>query len=46
MKSRFGVSQVTKNNWFKWAGTVAQALDRLRGEDSDDETPPPEGVYS
>eukprot|EP01043_Picozoa_sp_COSAG02_P026009 COSAG02_NODE_1483_length_12385_cov_116.196565_6_plen_68_part_00 len=28
------------------AWTVAQALDRLRGDDSDDETPPPEGVYS
>ena len=28
------------------ARTVAQALDRLRGEDSDDESPPPDGVYS
>ena len=28
------------------ARTVAQAMDRLRGEDSDDESPPPDGVYS
>jgi hypothetical protein len=28
------------------ARTVAQALERLRGDDSDDESAPPEGVYS